>query len=180
MKHSALGVILAVGLAVPLHAETDTFQPEPGVRCDRAQQVCTDAKGPSFGWTRVQFGDGAALELVERADLAVNLDASLFRLENNGLCDMSIKVCYQNLEPDAELTVEHFGPAAAEELQRRRQRIEQAETDLFYLYPRLACDRRARICYTPRGPSIALTRFTFGNAATLRLLRRQMREQRGR
>ncbi|MFO1425242.1 MAG: YcgJ family protein [Candidatus Competibacteraceae bacterium] len=45
------------------------FYPEPGVRCDRAEQVCYNRRGePSFRLTRDYLGFGAARRLAWRSD----------------------------------------------------------------------------------------------------------------
>lgn len=159
----------------PLPAQDDAkqatvFQPEPGVECVRSERTCTDAKGPSFGWTRISFGLDAALALAERERLLVNPDDSTFRIDTDSACDLSLRVCYRELEPDVELTREYFDEHAVERLQAVRRTLAAAEDNVVELGPGVACARSARICYDQGGPSVALTRLGFGNAAAFKLL----------
>jgi hypothetical protein len=157
--------------------EPDVFAPEPGVRCDRGEQVCTDARGSSFVWTRTQFGLEAALRLAEQAQLVVNPDGSAFRIDATGSCDLSLRICYRDARPDAELTREHFGAAGVERMDDFRQRLDASDDKLVEPGRGLGCLRSARICYDQDGPSVALTRLGFGNDAALRLLRSLLKRQ---
>jgi hypothetical protein len=157
--------------------EPDVFAPEPGVRCERGAQVCTDARGPSFGWTRTQFGLEAALRLAEQEQLIVNPDGSAFRIDTTGSCDLSLRICFRDARPDPELTREHFGASAVERMDDFRQLLDVSDNQLVEPGRGLACLRSARICYDQGGPSVALTRLGFGNDAALRLLRSLLERQ---
>lgn len=45
---------------------TAVFEPEPGVLCNRAREICVDRSGASIAHTRDHFGPAAAQRLLRR------------------------------------------------------------------------------------------------------------------
>ncbi len=158
-------------------AQTNVFKPDPSITCNRKTQICSDNKGPAFGWTKAYFGVDAALKLANRRDMVINPDTSVYRLTETNRCDLTVKVCYRDGKLDVKLTQEQFGHDAIRNLKKFQQTLAKGKGDIVKLRPGLECAHSKQICYDQNGPSVGVTRLAFGNTAALKLLNALLTQQ---
>jgi len=154
------------------------FSPEPGYECDREAQRCGKNGQPNFHMTRIQFGDKAGLALLQEAPQVVDLSGTVFYPEVGISCEISVQICYQDLQASRSHTERYFSKVAAARLDDFiALREKSAAEPTFKPKQGTACVRQSGICYDQRGPSIGLTRFFFGHAAAIRLLSGLLKHQ---
>ena len=88
-----------------------TFQPSPGVVCDRATETCYRGRDIDASETRDYFGKGAARQ-VDRVRDQAGTDR-IYRPRNNVVCNRLDQICYKNGNPDRSETRDFFGKKAA-------------------------------------------------------------------
>lgn len=91
------------------------YEPERGVVCEAAIQICADRKGADVSLTRRYFGENAAERLIRQ----FNHRGTVFEPRSGISCDRSQAICYDYQGPDVQWTRLFFGENAAERLQRR-------------------------------------------------------------
>ena len=152
------------------------FSPEPGYACDREQQRCWKNEQPSFLMMRLQFGDDAALVVLQETPLIVDLAGEVFYPESGVSCDYSIQVCYDKLQVSRAHTGHYFNTVAAQQLDHFLA-LRDGTQPMFTPKRGTSCVRKSRICYDQHGPSLGLTRLFFGHADATRLIRGLLRHQ---
>lgn len=160
----------------PLVSTSAQFSPESGYSCDREQQRCWKNEQPSFHMTRLQFGDAAALDMLQESPMIVDLAGAVFYPESGISCDYSIQVCYDQLQVSRAHTEHYFHPVAAQQLDHFLA-LRDGTQPMFTPKRGASCVRKSRICYDQHGPSPGLTRLFFGHADATRLIRGLLRHQ---
>lgn len=87
----AAGAIAA--LALPAQASS-VDQVAPNFLCDRTQEICYDAQGPSLTQTRRTYGEKAERRLLK--DLSGRPPVTSFTLSNGVLCDLRDRTCWDD------------------------------------------------------------------------------------
>ena len=151
-------------------APPDTFEPSPGVICDRDREVCEFRGGASVGLTRLFFGDPAGDAAEAAATSRAYPHDPIFVLPDGAICDTRVTTCY-TLDTGAsdEVTGEYFGPKAVERLATRRAEVARYGDHV-------ACDRGSQICYDRFGASVGITHVYIGAEASEALLPRLKRD----
>jgi hypothetical protein len=88
-----------------------TFQPSPGVVCDRGTETCYRGRDIDASETRDYFGKGAARQVDRIRDQAGT--NRIYRASDDVVCNRLEKVCYKNGNPDRSETRDYFGKKAA-------------------------------------------------------------------
>jgi len=94
---AASRLVLAAGaiatLALPARASSvDLVQ--PNFLCDRNQEICYDAQGPSIEKTGRTYGDKAERRLLKQ--LSGRPPMTSFQLSNGALCDLQARTCWDD------------------------------------------------------------------------------------
>lgn len=66
----------------------------PSFLCDRSQEICYDAQGPSLNQTRRTYGERAERRLLR--DLSGRPPVTTFTLSNGALCDLRDRTCWDD------------------------------------------------------------------------------------
>ncbi|MDJ0850468.1 MAG: hypothetical protein QNK04_19015 [Myxococcota bacterium] len=157
-----------------------TFQPGPGITCDRQAKVCRFGETPSPGLTRLHFGDGAAAALTTPpapdpatgiAPPAQEVADPIFKPSRKQSCDTMVASCYDWDGASVSLTQEHFGAEAAKKLQARLNTRDEAQRIVRY-GETITCDNLAQVCYDRMGAGYGLTRLYLGEPQAAALLKR--------
>jgi hypothetical protein len=89
---------LAVGIlataAVPVTAASGVDLVSPNFVCDRNQEVCYDAQGPSLNQTRRTYGEKAERRLLK--ELSGRPPVTTFSFSNGALCDVRDRTCWDD------------------------------------------------------------------------------------
>jgi hypothetical protein len=80
-------------LALPAHASFVDLV-APNFVCDRNQEICYDAQGPSLNQTRRTYGEMAERRLL--SSLSGRPPVTTFRLSNGALCDLRARTCWDD------------------------------------------------------------------------------------
>lgn len=88
-----LAVSAIAGLALPAQASSVDLV-APNFLCDRSQEICYDAQGPSLTQTRRTYGEKAERRLLK--DLSGRPPVTTFTLSNGALCDVRDRTCWDD------------------------------------------------------------------------------------
>jgi len=84
----------AIGaLVLPAHASSVDLV-APNFVCDRNQEICYDAQGPSLNQTRRTYGEKAERKLLK--DLSGRPPVTTFSFSNGALCDVRDRTCWDD------------------------------------------------------------------------------------
>ncbi len=82
-----------VALALPAHANSVDLV-APNFVCDRSQEICYDAQGPSISQTRRTYGEKAERRLLK--ELSGRPPVTTFSFSNGALCDVRDRTCWDD------------------------------------------------------------------------------------
>ncbi len=88
----ALGALSAAALPALSVSSVDLVA--PNLLCDRAQEICYDAQGPSLNQTRRTYGERAERKLLR--ELSGRPPVTFFNLSNGALCDLRDRTCWDD------------------------------------------------------------------------------------
>ncbi len=166
--------------APPPPPPSPTFQPGPGISCDRKAKICRYGKTPSPGLTRLHFGDGAAQALTTPpapdpatgvAPPAPEVADPIFKPSRKESCDTLVASCYDWDGANVSLTQARFGDKAAKQLQARLATRNEAQRVVRY-GDTITCDNLAQVCYDRLGAGYGLTQLYLGQNQADALLER--------
>jgi hypothetical protein len=80
-------------LVLPAHANSVDLV-APNFVCDRSQETCYDAQGPSLNQTRRTFGEKAERRLLK--ELSGRPPVTVFSFSNGALCDVRDRTCWDD------------------------------------------------------------------------------------
>lgn len=150
------------------------WSPERGVRCDRSEEICSDAwDEPDPGYTQRYFGPASASRLRSRLDQGWSYDGwgggygrgRLFSPSRGITCDRVRRLCFDGDGPSQRRTRDVFGERAARRLGERGRE----PSYIFQPAEQVTCDFRTEVCYGANRPNVAHTRRYFGEAAAARV-----------
>ncbi len=88
-----LAMSAMTALALPAHASSVDLV-APNFVCDRSQEICYDAQGPSLNQTRRTYGERAERNLLRQ--LSGRPPVTSFSFSNGALCDVRDRTCWDD------------------------------------------------------------------------------------
>lgn len=88
-----LAISGVAALALPARASSVDLV-APNFVCDRSQEICYDAQGPSLNQTRRTYGERAERRLLR--DLSGRPPVTTFSFSNGALCDVRDRTCWDD------------------------------------------------------------------------------------
>ena len=157
-----------------------TFQPGPGIECDRRTKVCKYGNLPSPTLTRFYLDDGAARALTAPpavdpvtgvAPPARVYGDPIFKPSPKVSCDILVVACYDINGANLALTKQHFGDRAAKALAGRVDKPVEGRRVLRY-GDTITCDQLSKVCYDRLGAGYGITLLYLGDAQAQKLMAR--------
>lgn len=170
----------AAAPAPPPRPPSPTFEPGPGILCDRRTEVCQYGKTASPALTRLYLGEAAAQRLSEPPPLdpatgtappARKLLDPIFKPRPTQSCDTLVATCYDMNGANVEVTRLRFGEKAAQQLQARETRPLEGTRVVRY-GETITCDQLSQVCYDRLGAGYGITMLYLGESQATRLLQR--------
>jgi hypothetical protein len=157
-----------------------TFQPGPGIECDRRSKVCKYGDIPSPTLTRFYLDDGAARALTAPpavdpvtgvAPPARTFVDPIFKPSAKSSCDILVVACYDINGANVSLTQKHFGDRAARALADRDAKPVEGRRVLRY-GDTITCDQLSQVCYDRLGAGYGITLLYMGEPQAQKLMAR--------
>lgn len=90
----ALAACALTSVALPALSSSSVDLVAPNFLCDRTQEVCYDAQGPSLNQTRRTYGERAERRLLR--ELSGRPPVTVFNLSSGALCDLRDRTCWDD------------------------------------------------------------------------------------